>query len=205
MLSHRRRRWETLVLAGRSLCSVLVVITHRYIRKVLGESTLTLMSWTVGALEVKFHCAHGLFNATVKLLGLAEGELDILSCTVERPAGQGCTVGEGANKLILALVHLQLSSGLMPATGLITGTKGTGEELAKFAIAGASCSVKNTYTLTGLQTVEFPGRETSLVEHEIVAKKSGSKLKLGTEVASFSNKTKVHLASGSSFLIMLGV
>jgi hypothetical protein len=117
---------------------------------------------------------------------------------------QGCTLGEGAKHLILMRVHLQLSSGLMPATGLIAGT-GPGEELTTYTVAGAACSVAGTYKLTGLQTVEFPSGEISLVEHEIVAKKSGSKLKLGTEPLSLSSKAKVHLASSSSWLIMLGV
>jgi hypothetical protein len=171
--------------------------------RVLGESGLSVLASTVGITEVKLHCTHDLFNATLKLLGLATGEIDFLGCTVEKPAN--CTVG-GVNKLILANFHLQLSEGLMPATGLATGT-GTGvpEEFAKITIAGASCSVANSYTISGLQTVEFPKGEESLVEHEVVAKKAGSKLKLGAEPASFSSTAKVHLASGLAFLIMLGV
>jgi len=172
--------------------------------KVLGTSGLSVLASTVGITEVKLHCTHDLFSATLKLLGLATGEIDFLGCTVEKPAN--CTVGEGANKLILAKFHLQLSSGLMPATGLATGT-GTGvpEEFTKITIAGATCSIANTYTISGLQTVEFPDGEGSLVVHEVVAKKAGSKLKLGGELASFSSTAKVHLASSLPFLIMLGV
>jgi hypothetical protein len=92
----------------------------------------------------------------------------------------------------------------MPATGLITGTR-SGEELTTLTIAGGSCIIAGTYTVSGLQTVELPSGKTSLVEHEIVAKKSGSKLKLGTESVSLSSTAKVHLASGSSWLIMSGV
>ena len=177
--------------------------TPIHTEKILGEGGLTLLAGKVGVTETRFDCTHDLLNATLRLLGLATGEFDFLGCTVEKPAGQGCTLGEGVHKLISMQVHLQLSSGLMPATGLITGA-GSGEELTSYTVAGASCSIAGTYKLTGLQTVEFPSGETSLVEHEIIAKKSGSKLKLGTETLSLSSKAKVHLASGSSWLIMLG-
>jgi hypothetical protein len=171
----------------------------------LGESGLSLLQSKVGGAEVKLHCTHDLFNATLQALGLATGEIDFLGCTVEKPAGQGCTVGEGANKLIPAVFHLQLSSGLMPGTGLATGTKGASEEFTSLTIGGAGCSVANTYTVTGLQTLTFPSGESALVEHEIVATKPNSKLKLGIERATFSSTAKVHLASGASWLLMLGV
>jgi len=172
--------------------------------KGLGTIGLALFATTVGITEVRLHCKDGVGSGTFKLLGLAKGEVAFLGCTVEKPAN--CTVGEGVNKLILAKFHLQLSSGLMPATGLATGT-GTGvpEEFTKITIAGASCSVANSYTVSGLQTVEFPKGEESLVGHEAVAKKSGSKIKVGAEAGSFSATSKVDLSSGAAFLIMLGV
>jgi hypothetical protein len=168
--------------------------------KLLGGSGLSLLVSTAGGAEVKLRCLNGLFNATLKLLGLATGEIDFLDCTVQKPAGQGCTI----SSLILVKIHLQLSSGLMPATGLATGT-GPEEEFTTVIVSGGSCVIAGTYKITGLQTVEFPSGETSLVEHEVVAKKSGSKLKFGLDLASFSSTTKVHLASSASWLIMLGV
>jgi hypothetical protein len=178
--------------------------TPIHLEVVLGESLLSLLASKVGTAEVVLHCTHDLFYGLLHLLGLFLGEISFLGCTVEKPAGQGCTVGEGVNKLIRALLHIQLSSGIMPATGLATGS-GPGEEFSKLTIAGAACTVKNTYTVSGLQTVEFPSGETSGVVHLVVAKKSGSKLKLGVEVASFSSIAHVHLASGLPWLIMLGV
>jgi hypothetical protein len=82
---------------------------------------------------------------------------------------------------------------------------GPSEEFTTITISGSSCVVANTYTVTGLQTIELPGGETALGEHEFVAKKSGSKIKLGAEPASVSTSAVVHLTSGGAFLIMLGV
>jgi hypothetical protein len=170
--------------------------------KILGEGGLVLLSIIAGFSETRIHCTRDLFKATLKLLGLATGEFNYLGCTVEKLVG--CKVGEGANKLFLASIHLQLSSGLVPATGLATGA-GPGEEFINLIIEGAGCSIAGTYKITGLQTLEFPSGETSLVEHEVVAKKALSKLHIGSLSVALSNKTKVHLTSGLSWLIMLGI
>jgi hypothetical protein len=170
--------------------------------KLLGEGGLALLSFVLDGSETRIHCSRNLFNATLKLLGSATGEFRYLNCAVERIAG--CTVGEGGTGLLVASFNLQLSSGLMPATGRATGA-GPGEEFIDMIIEGSGCSIAGTYKMTGLQTLEFPSGETSLVEHEIVAKKARSELHTGSLLLEISSKTKVHLASSLSWLIMLGV
>jgi hypothetical protein len=176
--------------------------TPIHLLKILGESHLSVLTSSVGGAEVKLHCPDDLFRGETHLLGLILGEIDFLGCTVETPAN--CTVGEGTNKLILALVHIQLLPNLMPALGLATGI-GPEEEFTKIKIAGTGCAIPGEYKITGLQSLEFPNGESGLVNHEIVAKKALSKLKLGVEKASFSSIALVHLHSLESWLIMLGV
>ena len=177
--------------------------TPIHLLKILGESHLSVLASTVGGAEVRIHCKDDLFRGETHLLALILAEIDFLGCTVEKPAN--CTVG-GANKLILANASVQLLPGLMPALGLATGT-GTGvpEEFTSVTFAGATCVIVGTFTISGLQPLEFPNGETGSVDHEIVAKKANSKLKLGSEPASFSSIALVHLHSLESWLIMLGV
>jgi hypothetical protein len=172
--------------------------TPIHLEKVLGTSGLSLLAGTIGGAEVRIHCKDDLFSGLLRLLGLATAEVDFLGCVAEKPTT--CT----SSTLILANAHIQLLSELMPALGLATGT-GPEEEFAKVTLSGGSCVIAGTYTITGLQPLEFPDGEIGLVDHKIIAKKALSKLKLGVEKASFSSTALVHLASSASWLIMLGV
>jgi hypothetical protein len=163
-----------------------------------GTTGLMLFHASAGGAEVKVDCKDGKGKGTFELLGTTKGEVEFLGCSVISPPN--C----GINNPVIAKFTSQLSTGTMPATDLITGA-GPDEEFTKATITGASCSLANTYSVSGLQTVELPNGETSLAEHEIVAKKSGSKIKLGTETGSFSTTAKVQLTSNALFLIMLGI
>lgn len=166
---------------------------------VSGEGKLSTLATKVGTTEVKIHCTDNQFNGNLRKLGLGEGEVDFLGCSVEKPTT--CTT----TSLILADVHLQLSEGKVPALGTLTGNKGgVAEEFTSLTLSGASCSVAGTYTLTGKQTLEFPESEGLKEEHEVLAKKAGSSLKFGSEAASFSDTWKWRLKLGQSWLIMLG-
>jgi hypothetical protein len=175
--------------------------TPIHLLSILGEGGLALLASIVGGAEIRLHCTDDLFRGETHLLGLILAETDFLGCTVEKPAN--CTVG-GSNKLILMPFHLQLLPNLMPALGLAKGT-GSEEEFTKINMAGSSCAVAGEYTITGLQSFEFPDAESGLVNHHVVAKKSLSKLKLGTERISLSSLALVHLHSLEPWLIMLGV
>lgn len=173
---------------------------HKAPAAVLGTGGLSTLAAKVGVTEVKIHCKDNSFSGNIYKLGLAEGEIDFLGCTAEKPAN--CSV----SSLMLALVHIQLSEGKTPALGTLAGSRtGVREELMSLTLSGGSCSVAGTYTVSGKQTLEFPEGETTKAEHEVVAKKAGSNLKFGTEEASFSDTFKWHLKLGQSWLIMLGV
>jgi hypothetical protein len=166
--------------------------------EVLGTSGVSKLEGKVGGAALKVECADDKFTGLLELLGASKGLIEFLTCSVTEPGS--CTV----NQPIFAQFTDQLSSGVMPATDLFTGSAGAGEEFTTLTIAGTGCSVPGKYQVTGLQTVELPKGEESLVNHEVVAKKAGSKLKLGVETASFSSTAIVHLASGLAWLVMLG-
>lgn len=165
--------------------------------KVLGTSGLSLLEGTTVGVAFKIHCTHDVFAGLLLALGASEGEIDFLGCLVEKPAN--CTV----NNLIIASFTDQLSENVMPPTDLFKGLGAT-EEFAKFNIAGGSCSAASEITVLGLQTVEIGDPETALLSHTLVAKKSGSKLKVGGAIASFSSTATVRLESDLPWLTLLG-
>lgn len=161
----------------------------------LGAVGLALFVARLGGAEVKLHCQDGKGKGTFESLGASKGEVEFLGCSVAVPSG--CVV----TNPIIATFKGQLSSATMPATDLVIGA-GAGEEFTKVTIT--TCSISGSYTVSGLQTVEFPKGEESLAEHEFVAKKAGSRLKIGAETGSFSGTAKVHLTLGAAYLIVLG-
>lgn len=162
-----------------------------------GTASLTVIASKWGTTEIKLHCTDGLLAYQLHLSGLAEGEFDLLGCTLEKPAN--CVVPSS----LLMDIGIQLSSEI---TGTATGDKpgGSSEEFASFTISGGSCSIAGTYTITGQQTLEIPEGGVSKIGHEIVAKKSGSKLRFGAESASMSTAVDWHLESEEYWLVMLG-
>jgi hypothetical protein len=165
----------------------------------LGESGLSVLEGKSGGVAFTVHCTHDRFVALLLALGASEGEINFLGCKVEKPAGQGCTVPN----LILANFTDQLSENVMPPTDLFKGL-GANEKFAEFTIGGASCTAKNVIVVEGLQTAELGDPETALLSHTVVAKKSGSKLKIGGAVASFSSSATVSLESDLAWLVVLG-
>jgi hypothetical protein len=171
-------------------------ITHDTL---VGESGLSLLEGKSGGVAFTVHCPHDTIWILILALGVTHGEISFLDCSIAKPAGQGCTV-----PFLIGVEFLdQLSANIMPPTDLFKGL-GANEEFSKFTIGGAGCTAKGSIVVEGLQTAELPGSETSGVEHEVVAKKSGSKLKIGGAVASFSSSAKVKLKSGLPWLIDLG-
>jgi hypothetical protein len=164
---------------------------------VLGIIGLSLLIPVIGSTTIKIHCKDGIFHGKTLLLGTGTGTIQLLNCTVEKPAS--CTVIEP----IVANVNSTLSEGAMPATGTLTGA-GANEKYTEISLIGASCSVQGTFELAGSQLVEFPEGETSKVNHEIVAKKIRSHLKFAGNTAGFSGTFEVHLGSGLPWLIDLG-
>jgi hypothetical protein len=169
-----------------------VPVTHL---AVSGEGGLAILASKVGAVEVKFHCTDDKLAGTLGLLGLASGEEVLLGCATEKPAN--CTIPS----LILTEVHIQVESA---TKGLFSGAKGGTGEFTTITVSGSSCAISGSYPITGTQEVEFPEGQAGKKEHEIVAKKSGSKLKIGEESGSFSGFTTAHVDSGEEGLLMAG-
>lgn len=162
---------------------------------VLGTSGLSLLVGRAGGGQVKIHCADDTFHGFLEKLGTGKGTITYLTCSVVEPAG--C----GVNQPIEAKVTTSLTSGVMPPTATFTGA-GANELFATITIT--TCSIAKAYEVTGLQTVELPDAEGFLVNHELVAKKTGSKLKFGTEAATYSGTALVHLDSLLPWATLLG-
>jgi hypothetical protein len=145
---------------------------------------------------VSLECKTDHIDITILLLGRTRGSLLYLECKLNSPAN--CTVNGSINMVFNDL----LVGGMGKPEDLLEGA-GPGEELTKLTIAG--CAIAGEYTMSGLQLVEISNGEESLAEHLFVAKKLGSKLKLGPEVMSYSNIAhNLRLESGLPWRVLLG-
>jgi len=169
---------------------------------VLGTSGLSLLSGTLGGATARFHCKKDDFKATLELLGASSGLILFLECVEEKPAG--CDLSTAQEKEINAQFTAQQKSLTL---SLFTGA-GTGEKFAELEIRNlGTCPIPTgNISVTGKQLVETPKGGESKVEHEIVAKKSGSFLTFNGHEASFSSvTTNAHLANSLGWLVMEGV
>jgi hypothetical protein len=147
---------------------------------VLGTSGTAILASHLGGAEAKFECSSDDFSALLEHLGIGSGLILFLGCKETEPAGCSLSSTE-----VHATFTFQ-TEGTELAT--FTGNKnGTSKEFAQLTVTG--CSVSGSYPVTGTQMVELKNGGVSKVEHEIVAKKSQSNLKLGVETASFSSST----------------
>lgn len=159
-----------------------------------GTSGHTLVASKVGTVEVRIECTEDSLTSTFEVSGTGKGTILFKNCTATKPAN--CTT----SSIIEAKIKSELiESGGNPVEAL-TGA-GAEEELANITLTGGSCSITGTYALTGEQICELPKAGEELAEHELVCKKSGSKLKFGSEGASFSSTEKVKITSGKLWLV----
>jgi hypothetical protein len=169
---------------------------------VLGTSGLALLADTTVGAEAKFHCKSDDFKATLGLLGKSTGLILFLNCTEEKPAK--CKLKANQEKEINAVFTAQQKS---VTVALFTGS-GAGEKFTELEIENTGGCVLPTgsYPVTGKQLVETPKGATSLLNQEIVAKKSGSFLTFNGHPASFSSTTtNAHLENDLAWLVMEGV
>jgi hypothetical protein len=171
---------------------------------VLGVSHLSLLASIVGGAEVKIHCPKDDFHGFLELLGKTKGLILFLQCTVVKPTS--CTLNPSD---IHAVFTDQLIGHPGAAEDEFTGSKNVAtKEFAELNIEGAACVAKGKFAVTGTEKCALPAFGTPLVVHDIDCKKSGSNLKLGTEVASFSSLALVHLGApnvGLPWYIDLGI
>ena len=164
---------------------------------VLGTGGTAVFASHLGGSEAKFECPSNDFNVTLESLGAGTGLILFLGCKETAPVG--CELSAKQEKEIDVRFTAQLESATLAT---LTGSKG-GSEFTTLEIVG--CSLAGNYTVTGSQMVEIPEGGTSKVDHEVIAKKSQSKLKLGVELASFSSTTNnAMLSGGLAWLVMSG-
>jgi hypothetical protein len=161
-----------------------------------GTSGVTLLDGQVRGTAVKIECKMTRFKLKLLTLGKLFGALEMLECKTTAPAG--CVIMEAFEPKVTG----QLVGVMGKPEYELAGSK-PGEEL--FSIEINNCpTAEGIFAVTGQQLVEDTSGEGLALAHEIVAKKSGSKLKLGSEPASFSSTVKVQLESDLAWLIMLG-
>jgi hypothetical protein len=70
----------------------------------------------------------------------------------------------------------------------------TGEEFTTITLQGASCALKEPFTVTGSQLCQIPEHEKEQPQHAIKCETSGSKLKAGGKPATYKGGlTELHL------------
>jgi hypothetical protein len=169
---------------------------------VLGTGGLALLAGHIGGAEAKFDCKSSDYQSTLEALGSATGLVRFLSCKLEKPAK--CKLSAAQEAEVDAKFTIKQESATLAT---FTGA-GSGEEFVTLTVeksGSETCAVPGTYPITGKQKVETPKGAVSLANQEMVAKKTGSALKLGTETASFSSTTSnAMLSSGLAWLVMAG-
>lgn len=153
--------------------------------EVLGTSGIGLFESHIGGVGVKAECKSGfLQHSLLESLGKSKGIGFGKECKVLNPAE--CKINESlGGQATGELIGKPEKSGKPEVE--FTGA-GSEEEFLTVTLTG--CSLAGEYRIVGKQRCELPKAEEFLVEHEVVCKKSGSKLKLGVETASASGTAK---------------
>lgn len=171
-----------------------------------GAASLTVMFGS----EAKFECESNTVVAELEASGKGGGKITLHKCKETTP--EHCKLTTAEEKEIELPFGESLTGKLespgKPKTVLAGGQPG--EEFASIGIedATSACTIPaERYKVTGQQNAELPSAGESLVEHEIVAKKSLSNLKVGGNEASLSATAKIKLLSpheGSTWYVGLG-
>jgi len=166
------------------------------LQKVEGSGGKAVLASTIGG-EAKFECETSTLTAELESLGKGGGKLTLHTCKETKP--EHCKLSAAEEKEIeLPFVEsLTNEYKKVPPEGTFAGT-GANEEIYNLAIEHetSACVIPaENYRITGKQGTELPKAEESLTEHEIVAKKSLSNLKVGGNEASLSATDKVKMSS----------
>jgi hypothetical protein len=162
-----------------------------------GSGGTAILASTIGG-EAKFECETSTLTAELESLGKGKGTLTLHTCKETLP--EHCKLS-AAEKTEIKLAFAESLSGEfkkeVPPEAAFAGT-GSGEEIYNLMIEHetSACPIPaGKYKITGKQETELPNAEESLTEHEIVAKKSLSDLKVGGNAASLSATDKVKMSS----------
>lgn len=166
----------------------------------LALSLPSILEGNIGGAAAKIECETAHIDITILLLGRTRGNLLYLKCKLN--GHPECIVNK--NEPIAAIFNDVLVGTMGKPEDEFSGA-GTGEEFAKLEIAGTGCAQEGNFPVTGKQLVEISNGEELLAEHLFVAKKSGSKLKIGVETASYSGIAhNLRLESGLPWRVLLG-
>jgi hypothetical protein len=174
-----------------------------------GSGGVAILAATIGS-EVKIECKENTLTAELKSSGKGGGTLTLLKCKETKPLH--CKITAAEEKEINIPLKEALTGKLeTPGTpeAVFTGT-GAGEELITLELERETTECPVTagqYKVTGKQNAELPKAEEALVEHEFIAKKSGSNFKIGGNEATLSVADKLKLSSpheGATWYIGLG-
>ena len=163
------------------------------------ELGLLLKSTLVGELigvKTEITCTDGKFHGQPTTATLAEKiTITYTTCSITKP--EHCEPGNPGkpagtletNELVGHLQSLKLVVFLPTEPGT------TFIEIEYKLPAGVNCVLHgNIFKVTGTQSCDFePAAQTPEIEHELVCKKTGSLLKLGTEKSTYEGVVHIHL------------
>jgi hypothetical protein len=165
-------------------------------QKVEGTGGVAKLAVTIG-IEAKFECESNSLAAELESSGKGKGTITLHKCKETSP--EHCRLSAAEEKEIkISFVESlvgKLETGKAEAE--FTGAQ-TGEEVVKITLEheNSECAISSgSYKITGKQGAELPGVEGSSEEHEFIATKELSDMKLGGNEVSLSSTTKVKLSS----------
>jgi hypothetical protein len=178
-------------------------------QNVEGTGGVSILAATIGAAEAEFECKEVKLVAELEAEGKGGGTITLSKCKETKPAH--CKLSNAEEKEI-KLKFAESLIGKLEKGKSETELSGTGpsEEISKLNIEHetSECAiVAGGYKVTGKQDAELPSVETLLVEHEVVAAKSGSHFKIGGNEASLSSTIKIKLSTthvGETWYVGLG-
>lgn len=166
-------------------------------QKAEGSGGTAILASTIGG-EAKFECGTSTLVAELEASGKGKGTITLHTCKETLPEHCKLTAAEEtAIKLPFAETLSSEYKKGVPPEAAFAGT-GSDEEIYNLEIeheAGGCAIPAGKYKITGKQETELPNAEESLPEHEIIAKKSLSDLKVGGNSASLSATDQVKMSS----------
>jgi hypothetical protein len=166
-------------------------------QKAEGSGGTAILASTIGG-EAKFECDSSTLAAELEASGKGKGTITLHKCKETLPEHCRLTAAEETEiKLPFAETLSSEYKKGVPPEAAFAGTQ-AGEEIYDLGIEHetSACPIPTgSYAITGKQETELPKAEESLTEHEIVAKKSLSDMKIGGNAASLSATDKVKMSS----------
>jgi hypothetical protein len=158
--------------------------------------------------ETKIECEKSSLAGDLEPEGTGGGTLTLSKCKMTKPAHCRLTEAEESQ---IQLDFATSLSGKLKAGDVEAAFAGTGpaEEIYVLTVDenGGECAEAGSYVVNGKQATELPSAESSLVEHEMVTRKTGSTFKIGEYNATLTTTLKVKLSSthvGEGWYVGLG-